>query len=72
MVQELHQLLKDREDTCHRTCFSLQFNGTTLDNFSELKNIENLKEGSEIKIVEGMYVLCLNVHCIFSGSYALI
>jgi len=54
MVQEIHQLLMDREDTCHRTCFSLQFNGNTLDNFSELKSIEGLKEGSEIKVVEGM------------------
>ena len=24
LVQEIHQLLMDREDTCHRTCFSLQ------------------------------------------------
>ncbi|XP_076823166.1 clustered mitochondria protein homolog isoform X2 [Clavelina lepadiformis] len=55
MVQELHQLLMDREDTCHRTCFSLKFNGITLDNFSELKNVENLKEGSEIKVVEENY-----------------
>ncbi|PNI23458.1 CLUH isoform 13, partial [Pan troglodytes] len=23
MVQEIHQVLMDREDTCHRTCFSL-------------------------------------------------
>ena len=53
MVQELHQLLMDREDTCHRTCFSLQFNGTTLDNFSELKTVEGIKEGAEIKVVEG-------------------
>lgn len=50
MVQEIHQLLMDREDTCHRTCFSLQLNGTTLDNFAELKNIEGLKEGSIIKV----------------------
>lgn len=50
MVQEIHQLLMDREDTCHRTCFSLQLNGTTLDNFAELKNIEGLKEGSVIKV----------------------
>ena len=51
MVQEIHQLLMDREDTCHRTCFSLQLNGTTLDNFAELKNIEGLKEGSIIKVI---------------------
>ena len=36
LVQEIHQLLMDREDTCQRTCFSLQLNGVTLDNFAEL------------------------------------
>lgn len=50
LVQEIHQLLMDREDTCHRTCFSLQLDGNTLDNFAELKNIEGLSEGSVIKV----------------------
>lgn len=50
LVQEIHQILMDREDTCHRTCFSLQLDGATLDNFAELKNIEGLKEGSVIKV----------------------
>jgi len=50
LVQEIHQLLMDREDTCHRTCFSLQLDSVTLDNFAELKNIEGLKEGSVIKV----------------------
>lgn len=43
LVQEIHQLLMDREDTCHRTCFSLHLDGQTLDNFAELKTIEGLK-----------------------------
>ncbi len=49
LVQEIHQLLMDREDTCHRTCFSLHLAGsgggagTTLDNFAELKSVEGLK-----------------------------
>lgn len=30
LVQEIHQLLMDREDSCHRTCFSLQLDGSTL------------------------------------------
>lgn len=55
MVQEIYQVLIDREDTCHRTCFSLQLDGTTLDSFAELKSIEGLKEGSVIKVVEGVY-----------------
>ena len=54
LVQEIHQVLMDREDTCIRTCFSLQLDGVTLDNFAELKSIEGLKEGSVIKVVEGM------------------
>ncbi|KAH9512922.1 hypothetical protein Btru_037008 [Bulinus truncatus] len=57
LVQEIHQILMDREDTCHRTCFSLQLEGVTMDNFSELKSIEGLKEGSVIKVVEEPYTV---------------
>lgn len=53
-MQEIHQVLMDREDTCHRTCFSLQLDGNVLDNFAELKSIEGLQEGSLLKVVEGM------------------
>ena len=53
LVQEIHQMLMDKEETCHRTCFSLQLDGVILDNFSELKTIEGIKEGSVIKLVEG-------------------
>lgn len=56
LIQEIHQLLMDREDTCHRTCFSLQLNGVTLDNFSELKTIDGLKEGSIIKVYYSIFV----------------
>ncbi|KAG9332172.1 hypothetical protein JZ751_015708 [Albula glossodonta] len=54
MVQEIHQVLMDREDTCHRTCFSLQLEGNVLDNFAELKSIEGLQEGSLLKVVEDL------------------
>lgn len=57
MVQEIHQMLMDREDSCHRTCFSLQLDGVTLDNFAELKSIENLKDGSILKVVEEPYTV---------------
>lgn len=59
LVQEIHQVLMDREDTCHRTCFSLQLDGVTLDNFAELKNIEGLKEGSVIKVLFVFPLFCL-------------
>ncbi len=58
LVQEIHQLLMDREDTCHRTCFSLQLNGQMLDNFAELKTIEGLKEGSVLKVRSSLH-FCL-------------
>jgi hypothetical protein len=32
---------------------SVQLDGVALDNFSELKSIEGLKEGSVIKLVDG-------------------
>ncbi|XP_072548105.1 clustered mitochondria protein homolog isoform X3 [Salminus brasiliensis] len=57
MVQEIHQVLMDREDTCHRTCFSLQLDGNVLDNFAELKSIEGLQEGSFLKVVEEPYTV---------------
>lgn len=57
MVQEINHLLIDREDTCHRTCFSLQLDGVTLDAFAELRNIEGLKEGSLLKVVEEPYTV---------------
>ncbi|XP_068144556.1 protein clueless [Drosophila tropicalis] len=57
LVQEIHQLLMDREETCHRTCFSLQLGNNTLDNFAELKTVENLEQGSTIKVVEDPYTM---------------
>jgi len=57
LVQEIHQLLMDREETCHRTCFSLQLNGNTLDNFAELKSIEGLSDGAVLKVVEEPYTV---------------
>ncbi|XP_031823673.1 clustered mitochondria protein homolog isoform X2 [Sarcophilus harrisii] len=57
MVQEIHQVLMDREDTCHRTCFSLQLDGNVLDNFSELRTIEGLEEGSMLRVVEEPYTV---------------
>ena len=57
LVQEIYQVLVDKEETCHRTCFCMQLDGVTLDNFAELKVIEGLKEGSLIKVIEGQWIL---------------
>jgi hypothetical protein len=55
LVQEINQMLMDKEETCHRTCFSLQLDGQPLDSFSELKTIEGLKDGSVFKVVDEPY-----------------
>uniref|UniRef100_A0A8B9H8P4 Clustered mitochondria protein homolog n=1 Tax=Astyanax mexicanus TaxID=7994 RepID=A0A8B9H8P4_ASTMX len=55
MVHEIKQVLMDREETCHRTCFSLQLDGNTLDNFTHLRSISGLQEDSLLKIVEEPY-----------------
>ncbi|XP_075686934.1 clustered mitochondria protein homolog isoform X2 [Rhinoderma darwinii] len=57
LVQEIIQVLMEHEDSCHRTCFSLQFDGNVLDNFSELKSVEGLQEGSVLKVVEEPYTI---------------
>ncbi|XP_056586170.1 clustered mitochondria protein homolog isoform X2 [Triplophysa dalaica] len=57
MVQEIRQVLMDREETCRRTCFSLQLNGVTLDNFTHLSSIPRLQEGSLLKVVEEPYTV---------------
>ena len=57
LVQEINQMLMDKEETCHRTCFSLQLDGQVLDSFSELKTIESLKDGSVIKLVDEPYTV---------------
>lgn len=55
LVQEIHQMVMDKEETCHRTCFSLQLDGIVLDKFSELKMYEGCKDGAVVKLVEEPY-----------------
>ena len=69
LVQEIHQVLMDKEETCYRTCFSLQLEGNILDNFTELKNIENLKEGSLLKVVEGTFMPVIEFSFFLHGGY---
>ncbi|XP_058615136.1 clustered mitochondria protein homolog isoform X2 [Onychostoma macrolepis] len=57
MVQEIKQVLMDRDETCRRTCFSLQLNGVTLDNFTHLRSIPGLQEGSILRVVEEPYTV---------------
>ncbi|XP_042355264.1 clustered mitochondria protein homolog [Plectropomus leopardus] len=57
LVAELHQVLMEHEITCHRTCFSLQLGGTTLDGLTELSSIRGLQDGALIKVVEDSYTV---------------
>jgi protein TIF31 len=57
LVQEIHQMLMDKEETCHRTCFSLQLDGVPMDKFSELKTYEGCRDGAVIKLVEEPYTV---------------
>ena len=55
LVNDMRGYITDREDCCHRTCFSLQFNGIPLDHFAELRSIEGLKDGVTLKVVEEVH-----------------
>ncbi|XP_070839589.1 clustered mitochondria protein homolog [Chaetodon trifascialis] len=55
LVVELHQVLMEHELTCHRTCFSLQLGGATLDSLTELSSIQGIQDGALIKVVEDSY-----------------
>ncbi|KAF8359298.1 clu-1 [Pristionchus pacificus] len=57
MLQEIHQVLLEREGTCHRTCYSLQLEGKSLDHFTEIRNVPGLKSGSTLAVVEEPYTL---------------
>lgn len=53
LVAELHRVLMEHELTCHRTCFSLQLDGTTLDGLTKLCAVQSIQDGAAIKVVEG-------------------
>ncbi|XP_029475701.1 clustered mitochondria protein homolog isoform X2 [Rhinatrema bivittatum] len=57
LVQEIIQVLMEHEDSCHRTCFSLQHEGTVLDNFAELSSVAGLKDDSMLKVIEEPYTI---------------
>ena len=66
-VQDLRQVVLDRPESCHRTCFSLQIDGVRLDDFAELHMIEGLKDGAVVKVVEGTFRVpnfCKSLMCI--------
>lgn len=52
-VQDIRQVVLDRQESCFRTCISLHLDGKRLDDFAELHSVEGLKDDSVIKILEG-------------------
>lgn len=54
-VQDIRQVVLDRQESCFRTCVSLYLDGKRLDDFAELHSIEGLKDDSVIKIIEESY-----------------
>merc|ERR1711972_557672 len=58
IVQELHSILQaEYSETCHRTCFSLFFNGERLDAYAEIGQIPDLQNESVLQVVEEPYNL---------------
>lgn len=62
LVVELHQVLMDHEITCHRTCFSLQLGGVTLDSLNELHSVPGIRDGAVIKVMEGNCLFLFLLH----------
>ena len=57
LVNDLRGYITDREDCCHRTCFSLQYDGVPMDHFAELRSIEGLQDQSVFRVVEEPYTI---------------
>ncbi|KAL3103177.1 hypothetical protein niasHS_002363 [Heterodera schachtii] len=57
IIQELYHMLLERDSTCHRTCFKLYYEGTALDNYTELRNVPDIKDNAVMRVVEEPYNL---------------
>ncbi|TNM85190.1 hypothetical protein fugu_009368 [Takifugu bimaculatus] len=55
LVAEVHQLLMEHENTCHRTCFSVRLGGVPLDSHTKISSIQGVQEGAVIKMEEELY-----------------
>ncbi|XP_046840986.1 clustered mitochondria protein homolog [Xenia sp. Carnegie-2017] len=54
-IQDIRQVILERQESCFRTCVSLYFDGKRLDDFAELHTIDGLKDDCTIKIIEEPY-----------------
>ncbi|XP_047142254.1 clustered mitochondria protein homolog isoform X1 [Hydra vulgaris] len=54
-VQDIRQVVLEKPECCHRTCFSLYLDNTRLDDFMELHDITALNNDSVIKVVDEPY-----------------
>ena len=56
LVHEIRLVLSDRESSCHRTSYSLQVDGTSIDLFAEIKQYEQMKDGCTVRLVDGKWI----------------
>lgn len=56
-VQDVKQIVYDRQETSYRTSLSAQFEGKKLEDYLDLSSVEGLQNNSVIKFIEGSYPL---------------
>merc|ERR1711879_766313 len=62
-VQDLKQMLFEAPEICHITSYSLEFNGETINDFAELKDLAGVEEGSVFTMKETPYSeFCSRLH----------
>ena len=52
-IQDVKQIVYDRQETSYRTSLSAQFEGKKLEDYLDLSSVEGLQNDSLIKFVEG-------------------
>ena len=56
-VQDVKQIVYDRQETSYRTSLSAQFEGKKLEDYLDLSSVEGLQNNSVIKFIEGLHPL---------------
>lgn len=73
-VQDVKQIVYDRQESSYRTSLSAQFEGKKLEDYLDLNSIEGLQNDSVIKFVEGRpgHTLTYTLHSPAQHSLALL
>lgn len=62
-IHDVRQSIVESTETCIHSCFSLAFNGTKLNDFMELGDVEGITPDSELDLI-----LSKNLFVCFSGT----